>query len=67
MGGPIAQVMDGDMISFDLIRGEVVWKGNAAARQVFPAFKSKEIYLREFSQNTTQAHQGCVAKQVLEK
>ena len=67
VGGPIAQVMDGDLISFDLIRGEVVWKGNAAARQVFPAFKSKEIYLREFSQNTTQAHQGCVAKQVLEK
>ena len=67
VGGPIARVMDGDMISFDLIKGEVVWKGNASARQAFPTFKSREIYLREFSQNTTQAHQGCVAKQVLEK
>ena len=67
VGGPIAQVMDGDMISFDLIKGEVVWNGSSSVKQVFPALKSKEIYLREFSQNTTQAHQGCVAKQVLEK
>jgi dihydroxy-acid dehydratase len=71
VGGPIARVRDGDVISFDLLRGEVNWKGvNADSNdmnQMFPAFNGKEIYLREFSQNTTQAHQGCVSKQVLSK
>ncbi|MFC1720519.1 dihydroxy-acid dehydratase, partial [Pseudomonadota bacterium] len=70
-GGPIGRVIDGDLISFDLLKGEVNWKArhpNSAGDQpVFPAFNGKQIYLREFSQNTTQAHQGCVSKQVLSK
>jgi len=65
VGGPIAHVSDGDVISFDLLTGEVVWKGGLKAHQVFQEFHGKEIYLREFTQNTTQAHQGCVSKQVL--
>lgn len=69
VGGPIARVKNGDIISFDLLKGEVLWKGAAAdsvsASPVFPVFSGKEIYLREFSENTTQAHQGCVSKQVL--
>jgi dihydroxy-acid dehydratase len=69
-GGPIASVMDGDIISFDLLKGAVKWKSGGQESEIdsqtFPAFKGKEIYLREFSQNTTQAHQGCVAKQVIE-
>jgi dihydroxy-acid dehydratase len=71
VGGPIARVMDGDIISFDLLKGEVNWKGSnpdsKGVNPVFRAFDGKEIYLREFSQNTTQAHQGCVSKQVLSK
>ena len=71
VGGPIAQVADGDVISFNLLNGEVSWKGCSpkgnGVTPVFPAFNSQEIYLREFSQNTTQAHQGCVSKQVLSK
>jgi dihydroxy-acid dehydratase len=69
IGGPIAQVLDGDIISFDLLKGEVSWKASGQAggdsNQVFPVFNGKEVYLREFSQNTTQAHQGCVSQQVL--
>jgi len=66
-------VMDGDRVSFDLLKGEIHWQsadtdihndGHADGR-AFPAFNGKEIYLREFSDNTTQAHQGCVSKQVI--
>jgi dihydroxy-acid dehydratase len=67
--GPIANVMDGDVISFDLLKGEVHWTGSAEEADRpgndFPAFAGPEVYLREFSDNTTQAHQGCVSKQVL--
>jgi len=69
VGGAIARVADGDLISFDLLTGEVSWEslgpGPDDEEHVFPAFEGREIYLREFSQNTTQAHQGCVSKQVL--
>jgi dihydroxy-acid dehydratase len=69
VGGPIARVKDGDIISFDLLSGQVSWQGGETEDDpggvVFPAFGGREIYLREFSNNTTQAHQGCVSKQVL--
>lgn len=71
VGGPIAQVLDGDTISFDLIDGVVSWEGRNSGggdtEQVFQPFDGQETYLREFSQNTTQAHKGCVSKQVLSK
>jgi dihydroxy-acid dehydratase len=71
VGGPVARVTDGDVISFDLLKGVIDWKGcsldDNAEIPAFPAFNGREIYLREFSQNTTQAHQGCVSKQVLPK
>jgi dihydroxy-acid dehydratase len=68
VGGPIGRVKDGDLISFDLLAGEVLWEpvdtnDYSPAPGVQP-FSGKEIYLREFCDNTTQAHQGCVSKQV---
>ena len=69
VGGPIARVRDGDRIAIDLLGGEVLWEESGThadeARQEFAPFNGPEIYLREFSGNTTQAHQGCVSKQVL--
>ncbi len=67
VGGPIARVADGDMIAFDLLEGVITWNGSQASSEVFHPFNGKEIYLREFSQNTTQAHRGCVSKQVAQK
>jgi len=65
-GGAIARIADGDLISFDLLEGVVNWTGEGETADEFPPFDGAEIYLREFSQNTTQAHQGCVARQVVE-
>lgn len=67
VGGPIARVKDGDIISFDLLDGVIAWAGSVETPEDFPVFNGKEIYLREFSQNTTQSHQGCVSKQVITK
>jgi dihydroxy-acid dehydratase len=68
-GGPIGRVKDGDIISFDLLAGKLLWKPadtiDHGPDPDFPAFSGREVYLREFSDNTTQAHQGCVSKQVL--
>jgi len=66
VGGPIAYVNDGDSISIDLLKGEITWAGSGDAGQKFSPFNGKEIYLREFAGNTTQAHLGCVSKSVLE-
>ncbi len=65
VGGPIAQVQDGDTIKFDLLKGELIWEGRGeGSGKSYEAYQGPDIYLREFSDNTTQAHLGCVAKQV---
>lgn len=69
VGGPIARVKNGDRIAIDLLEGQISWEevqtGPDNTHPAFPPFGGREIYLREFSENTTQAHQGCVSKQVL--
>jgi len=69
VSGPIARVRDGDRVAIDLLGGVVSWEQHEpdadGESPVFAPFNGKEIYLREFSENTTQAHQGCVSKQVL--
>jgi len=64
VGGPIARVADGDRIAFDLLEGRVSWSGKASSPGAFRPYSGPEIYLREFSRNTTQAHQGCVSTHV---
>lgn len=64
VGGPIAGVQDDDSIRFDLLAGEIHWEGSGNDAETFAAYAGPDIYLREFSQNTTQADQGCVSRQV---
>lgn len=64
-GGTIGQVRDGDRISFDLLEGLIDWQGAGTGEVGLTVYRGEEIYLREFSENTTQADQGCVARQVL--
>jgi len=64
-GGAIARVRDGDAIAFDLLRGEIRWQetGREPVQCVPPPIG--EVYLREFTENVTQANFGCVSRQVL--
>ncbi len=67
-GGPIAHVKDGDVISFDLLRGEVtlhVSDHELAERRA--QWQPKLIqyqrgYLADFAATVTQASQGCVSR-----
>jgi dihydroxy-acid dehydratase len=64
VGGPIARVADGDRIAFDLLEGRISWNGDGTSAENFQPYAGPEIYLREFSGNTTQAHLGCVSTHV---
>ena len=63
-GGPIARVRDGDAIAFDLLRGEIRWQGSGQEDVAKAPPPPGEIYLREFTENVTQANHGCVSRQV---
>lgn len=64
-GGAIGRVRDGDLISFDLLSGDITWRGQAGDGPRFKTYCGKAVYLREFCENTTQAHLGCVSRQVV--
>ena len=71
VGGPIALVLDGDEISFDLPLGEVTWHVNddehARRRALWnpPTLQYQRHFIADFAATVTQAHEGCVSRSVL--
>lgn len=63
-GGAIGQISDGDPVSFDLLAGEINWKGKGGGSTRYGSYRGEAVYLREFCDNVTQAHMGCVSRQV---
>jgi dihydroxy-acid dehydratase len=68
VGGPIALVEDGDVISFDLLSGDITLHVDdetlATRRQSWqppPAAKQRG-YLADFAATAAQAHHGCVSR-----
>lgn len=72
VGGPIGLVQDGDMIRFDLLAGEIELEVDAHVLKNRSAFLTGSLptsargYLADFAATTTQAHDGCVSRWVLE-
>jgi dihydroxy-acid dehydratase len=69
VGGPISRVQDGDMISFDLLKGSITVEltdQELAARPVHAGVRTSEYaargYLADFSATAAQAHHGCVSR-----
>jgi dihydroxy-acid dehydratase len=70
VGGPIAQVRDGDEIHFDLLRGEIHVEADLASRPLAnPHFAppSQRGYLADFVATVTQADRGCVSQWALKQ
>lgn len=67
VGGPIAYVQDGDLISIDLLEGKIDWKGKGERHLGgdFQPYRGECIYLREFADSVAQANYGCVNKSLL--
>ncbi len=71
LGGPIAFIHDNDLISFDLLAGEVtlhVSDEQLAVRRANwkpPVLEYRRGYLADFAGNVTQASDGCVSKSTL--
>jgi len=71
LGGPIALVEDEDLISFDLLLGEVtlhVSNEQLAVRRAKwkpPVLNCARGYLADFAATVTQAPDGCVSKATL--
>jgi dihydroxy-acid dehydratase len=66
--GPIAAILDGDEIEFDLLKGTVHLHADLAVRSCdWPAPKYGRGYLADFAATAMQAHDGCVSSWVLEK
>ena len=68
VGGPIACVVDGDVIAFDLLKGtidvHVTDDELQRRREDLPYWKPREPrrgYLADFSATVSQAHHGCVS------
>jgi dihydroxy-acid dehydratase len=68
VGGPIALVVDGDEISFDLLAGEVTLHvsdeelGRRRQQWRPAARKSRRGYLLDFAATVSQANYGCVSR-----
>lgn len=68
VGGPIALVEDGDVISFDLQAGEISLEisddvlERRRTRWSAPEIRHKRRYLSDFAATVTQADQGCVSR-----
>lgn len=68
VGGPIALVLDGDEISFDLPTGAVTLHVSdeelGRRRQAWkpPVFERTRGYLADFTATVAQAHDGCVSR-----
>ena len=72
VGGPIAMVLDGDEISFDLPLGMVTWHVNdeehARRRALWqpPSLHYLRHFIADFAATVTQAHEGCVSRSVVD-
>ncbi|MCC6512139.1 MAG: dihydroxy-acid dehydratase [Pirellulaceae bacterium] len=68
LGGPIALVEDNDVISFDLLKGEVTLHvgddelGLRRAKWQPMPIQYRRGYLADFAATVTQANQGCVSR-----
>lgn len=72
VGGPIACVNDGDVIRFDLIKGEIEVQVSdeelAARKAALPAWKPRDPrrgYLADFCATSAQANHGCVSSALI--
>lgn len=65
VGGPIARVLDGDEIEFDLLAGTIEVKADLDSRPcVIEPLRHPFGYLADFAATVTQAHEGCVPRWV---
>jgi dihydroxy-acid dehydratase len=68
IGGPIGWVQDGDGISFDLLKGEIVWEVSETELEKRKSASplrhtvSDRTYLADFAATVSQANYGCVSK-----
>lgn len=73
IGGPIGWVQDDDVISFDLLKGEIEWQvsdeelGRRKLATPLAAVKYQRAYLADFAATSAQANVGCVSKFILER
>jgi dihydroxy-acid dehydratase len=71
VGGPIALVEDGDVISFDLRKGDITLQvaddelERRRAAWSTPAARWRRGYLADFSATTAQANDGCVSRALM--
>jgi dihydroxy-acid dehydratase len=66
VGGPIGQVLDGDRIEFDLLKGEIHVHANLSTRPSSARkYQHQRGYLADFSATVAQAHLGCVSQHTL--
>jgi len=74
-GGPIGIILDGDKITFDLLKGDIhchvdseEWNQRLANNPwLNRSVKYQRGYLAEFGSTVAQAHDGCVPKWVLSR
>ena len=68
IGGPIGWVQDGDGISFDLLKGEIIWEVSESelerrkSANPLQQTVSDRTYLADFAATVSQANYGCVSK-----
>ncbi len=73
LGGPIALIQDGDRISFDLLDGNVHLHVDSdelsRRRQLWQSEPThyRRTYLADFASTVTQANQGCVSRNNLQR
>ncbi len=61
VGGPIGQVQDGDVVSFDLLAGTIHVEADLASRpSMRRAVRHTRRYLADFAATVSQADSGCV-------
>lgn len=62
VGGPIGSVQDGDVIEFDLIKGEITCHADLDSRPSGArALKHARTYLADFAATVSQVDKGCVS------
>jgi dihydroxy-acid dehydratase len=63
IGGPIGRVLDGDLISFDLLEGSIHVEADLDARPRSTApIHHVRTFLADFAATAAQAHLGCVSR-----
>lgn len=68
VGGPIAQVQNGDKIEFDLLAGTIHWQPSVPPTPLVPQTrKYHAAYLYDFANTVSQASEGCVSRWINER